>query len=364
MHTKLPALKKIFYSLTCLTILLAFPNKASAQLTVNPGVTAASLISSLIGQGVTVNNVVINCPTNAYGTFSNGASTNMGISNGIIMTSGSAVNAIGPNNSTSSGTCNGTIANDPDLQSLEPLATNDPCIIEFDIVPSCTNLQIRFVFGSEEYPEFVSSGFNDAFGFFVTGPGPACQPNFYNNTNVATLPDNTTIVSIDNINAGNNNTFYVDNTGGSTIQYDGFTTVLTRNVSLCPCATYHWKLAIADAGDCIYDSGVFVDFIACSNALTITPTQTNSDCSGCNGTAALNTSGGIGPISYVWSPNPSTGQGTNAAGGLCPGTYTCTVTDNGLPCSASQTQTFTIINSGTLTVSGTSTAASCSANDG
>ena len=60
----------------------------------------------------------------------------------------------------------------PELQSLEPLATNDCCILEFDVIPTCDQLQIRFVFGSEEYPEWVNAGFNDAFGFLFPAPNP------------------------------------------------------------------------------------------------------------------------------------------------------------------------------------------------
>jgi gliding motility-associated-like protein len=43
------------------------------------------------------------------------------------------------------------------------------------------------------------------------------------------------------------------------IQYDGITTVLTAWLKVIPCVTYHLKLAIADAGDGILDSGVFLE---------------------------------------------------------------------------------------------------------
>ncbi len=317
--------------------LLLFSVKVNAQLTITPGVTASTLITNLVGNSMTVTNVVLTCPTNAYGTFSNGNTTNMGIANGIIMTTGSATNAIGPNNTQSAGTCNNTMQNDPQLTSLDPQATRDPCILEFDIVPQCNTLTINFVFGSEEYPEFVNSGFNDAFGFWITGPGPACQPGFYNNTNVATLPNNTTIVSINNVNGFTNSAYYVPNGGGPTIQYDGFTTVLTRTISLCACQTYHWKIAIADAGDCIYDSGVFIDFLSCSTALTATGVSTPASCSGCNGTATA-TATGTGPFTYSWAPS---GGNAATASNLCPGTYTCTV-DDAVSCSPATTVAITV----------------------
>ncbi len=325
-----------------LLIFLASAKNISAQLTVTPGVASATLVASLIGQGMTVTNVTLNCPTNAYGTFANGNTTNMGIANGILLTTGDAMDAIGPNSLTSTSVCNNTSANDAQLISVEPAATLDPCILEFDVVPECNTLTINFVFGSEEYPEFVSQGFNDAFGFWITGAGPACQPGFYNNTNVATLPNNTTLVSIDNVNNVTNSAFYVDNTGGTTIEYDGFTTVLTRNILLCPCQSYHWKIAIADAGDCLYDSGVFIDFLSCSTALSATASSTPSSCTGCTGTATANATG-QGPFTYTWAPS---GGNAATASNLCAGTYTCTI-DDAISCSPPTTVAVTVGSSAT-----------------
>src|ERR1051325_3095751 len=96
------------------------PTTASAQLIVNANCGTTALLNSLVGQGMTVSNISLNCAGNAYGTFSNGNTTNIGLTNGIILTTGSAVNAIGPNNSTSTGTSNGTSANDAQLTSLDP----------------------------------------------------------------------------------------------------------------------------------------------------------------------------------------------------------------------------------------------------
>jgi len=335
-----------------------------AQLIVNQGVSQATLLSSLLGQGLSVSNVTLNCPTNAYGTFSNGNTTNLGLTNGILLTSGSANNAIGPNTIGSTGTCNGTSSADPQLTAIEPLANEDLCVLEFDVVVQCNQLTVTFVFGSEEYPEFVNGGFNDAFGFFISGPGPSCQANFYNNTNVATLP-NGTPVSIDNVNNGTTNTGpcvncanYVNNTGGTSIQYDAFTTVITRNVQVCPCQTYHFKIAIADAGDCQYDSGVFVDFMACSSALSGT-TSSVGTCT-CTGSASVNAAGGQPPYTYSWAPSGGTGATAN---NLCPGTYTVTVND-ALSCNSSQTFAVTVPNSSTLASSSSTTASVCNANNG
>ena len=65
--------------------------------------------------------------------------------------------------------------------------------------------------------------------------------------------------------------YYVDNCGGTTVQYDGFTVPLLAKASVIPCSTYHVKLVIADVGDGIYDSGVFLEEngIECSSQIDV-----------------------------------------------------------------------------------------------
>ncbi|MFM8241585.1 MAG: choice-of-anchor L domain-containing protein, partial [Crocinitomicaceae bacterium] len=148
-------------------LFISFSSSTFAQLVIaNQGGTATAIVTSMVGGGLTVSNATITCPSNAYGTFTNGATTNLGIPSGIVLTTGN-VNTLNGSGGTFWSTDNpGGGCNDAQLGSLEPLADYDCCILEFDVVPSCTTLRIRFVFGSEEYPEWVSSGYNDAFGFF------------------------------------------------------------------------------------------------------------------------------------------------------------------------------------------------------
>lgn len=334
--------------LSCLSV-------AQSQIVITPGGGTAAVVSNLVGPGLTISGTpTINCDAQAYGSFSNGLSTNIGVSNGLLMTTGQAALAAGPNNSGTTSYCVGTSASDPQLLSLDSQANEDVCIIEFDVIPQCNQLTIRFVFGSEEYPEYVSSGYNDAFGFFVSGPNPS--GGNYSNYNLARLPNNA-IASIDNVNPSTNSAYYVNNTGGTTIQYDGFTTVLSPSINVVPCQTYHFKLAIADAGDCSYDSGVFIDLLSCSNVFTLSTTSTPENCGSHNGTATATVTGGVGPFSYNWSPAPGGGQGTANATGLSAGTYTVTVSDQGIPCNNAQTATVTIGSVGSapnITVSPTS----------
>ncbi|HEU4717128.1 MAG TPA: choice-of-anchor L domain-containing protein [Bacteroidia bacterium] len=338
--------KNIRYILFALAALIPF--YGFGQLNVNTAVTANQLISSLIGNGLTVSNISLNCPAGAYGTFSNGNATNLGINNGILLTTGTAAGVPGANTSASDVSfCSGPVYNDPDLVALDPSAVNDACILEFDIVPKCDSLTIRFVFGSEEYPTYVNS-FNDLFGFFITGANPA--GGNYTGLNIATLP-NGQYVSINNVNNGNTNTgpcvncaYYVDNTNGTTIQYNGMTTVLTSSVWLVPCTTYHFKIAIADAIDCILDSGVFVDFLQCSTAFSVQQNSSPDQCNSCVGSATVNVTGGIPPYSYQWLP---TGGNGATANNLCAGTYSVLVMDQS-SCGIPDTEIVNISNVGSL----------------
>ena len=62
-------------------------------------------------------------------------------------------------------------------------------MFEFDIIPSGDSLKFNFVFGSEEYNEWVGSQYNDVFGFFISGPGITGDPGIGNDHNIALIPN-------------------------------------------------------------------------------------------------------------------------------------------------------------------------------
>ena len=246
-------MKNIYALLICF-IVVCSTSLLHAQLTTAASGNATVLANNIVGAGITVSNATINCPGGASGTFGNGNSTNIGLNTGVLMSSGLISDAIGPNNSGSVGTGFGA-AGDADLSALSGFDTYDACVLEFDFEAVANQVSISYVFGSEEYLEWVGTQYNDVFGFLVSGPNPG--GGSYTNENIAVIPVNVP-VTINSINDVTNAAFFVDNAGGATIQYDGFTTVLTASLNIVPCATYHFKLAISDAGDGIYDSGVFL----------------------------------------------------------------------------------------------------------
>lgn len=250
--------------LNLLSVLIAtcivYQHRALAQLVVDGSSTPQQLVQNvLIGGGVTVSNIQYTGATGALGFF-NGQNSNIGLGSGILLSSGLAADAVGPNNVANDMGTDHTLPGDADLTTLSGslLGTYDACILEFDFVPLSDSLSFRYVFGSNEYMQFVGSGVNDVFGFFISGPGIAGQQN------IALVPGTGTSVSIDNVNGNTNQQYYVNNgdgTGamGQTVEYNGFTTVLTANAVVQSCLTYHIRLAIADGGDGVYDSGVFLE---------------------------------------------------------------------------------------------------------
>ena len=155
-----------------------------AQLQVSPILSPDQMVDILVGTGITYSNVQYTSYNQASGKF--WGETNIGMEEGIILTSGKAVNAIGPNSSGSTGYDNSG-PSDPDLYQMANYSIEDACILEFDFVPQDNQMRFKYVFASEEYPEFVGGIYNDAFGFFISGPG--ISGDFSNNSdNIAKIP--------------------------------------------------------------------------------------------------------------------------------------------------------------------------------
>ena len=269
---------KWWSTLICLFALIPL----QAQVIVDQTLTAEEVVETiLLGEGVQIFNITYSGDLDQIGSF-DANNSNILIENGMIMATGSCVNVIGPNNSGSSTTGGGNIGvNDPDLDQLSTFNTNDAAVLEFDFIPTGDSLSFNYSFGSDEYNEFVCGSVNDAFGFFLSGPG-INGPYSNNAINLATIPETdgtpVTINSVNNGNVGsagtasncaqvdpnwmNNTAYYVDNATNSdpnATQLDGFTVTLKAEASVQCGQTYHIKIAIADAGDSAYDSAVFIE---------------------------------------------------------------------------------------------------------
>ena len=239
--------------------------KSVAVLSTDNGYSVTELIEDVfIGGGCfEVSNVQLIGNAAGVGYFSNGT-TNVMFDDGVILASGNIANAEGPNNSASDGNSFGDTSGDPDLNLFGAGSVRDAVGIEFDFTPTVPVINFEYVFGSEEYCEFVNSTFNDVFGFFISGPG-INGPFTLGAENIALVPGTANYVAINSVNHLVNTGFFNPNSTscGSTtnlpeIEYDGYTTVLTATANVIPCQTYHIRMVVSDIGDHAYDSGVFL----------------------------------------------------------------------------------------------------------
>ncbi|MDH4473368.1 MAG: choice-of-anchor L domain-containing protein [Fluviicola sp.] len=246
-----------------LITLFVLPFGLSAQIGMG-GNNPYALVDEIAGTAVTVSNVDYSLWYDAVSYF--GANVqNMPFETGVLMTTGSKYCAMGPNHNSGHGVDN----LEPGFGFLNTIVdgqTKNAAVLVFDFVPLGDTLYLPYIFGSDEYPEYVSTTFKDVFVVIINGPG-------YDSVNIARAPDNS-IISINTVNNGTANfgpcmncSVYQYNGDGSTspysssdmyLQYDGLTKPLVAKAAVVPGQTYHLTLAIADVGDGILDSGVFL----------------------------------------------------------------------------------------------------------
>jgi len=216
-------------------------------------ITESTLIETILGSDIQSYNLLNFHGTSgnnaSAGLFTGGSDAGIGLDSGIILSTGFIRNALGPNEyAGATGVLE--LPGDEDLEALIPgYDTFDATILEFEFVPLFDTLYISFVFGSEEYNEWVGSPYNDVFGFFLNGE------------NIALVPGTGDRISINSINNNNNSEYFIDNDdrpGPFCTEMDGYTVLMTATGIVTPGETHSIKLAIADAGDRSFDSWVFI----------------------------------------------------------------------------------------------------------
>lgn len=238
----------------------------ASTITVTPSNNAMQLAQALVGNGVTITSATLNLSNGVdqQGLFSGGTGI-LPFNSGVALTSGSINNIPGPNNSPSATTAWGG----PGYAPLELLngntTTYDANVLTFTFVPTANQVSFQYVFGSEEYNEWVvgQSLFNDVFAFYLNG------------TNIALIPGTNTPVDIDSVNCMLNSAYYTNNDpfngadagcGGNVanpknIQYDGLVGAskpLYATGPVTPNQPNTISLAISDSRDDLLDSGVMI----------------------------------------------------------------------------------------------------------
>ena len=142
-------------------------------------------------------------------------------------------------------------------------------VFDFDAPANATALRAQFVYASEEFPEWSGTGFADGFAFFVDG------------VNYAKLPDGRPVSLLrheDNIHfMTNGDAFDPAVPHVAALEYDGVTRVLTLTAALNPGHRNSIVIVVADTGDEIYDSAVFLSSLELMTGALPDPTPNDPD---------------------------------------------------------------------------------------
>ena len=207
--------------------------------------------------------------TNGIGYFS-GNGISFPFTEGILLTTGNASDASGPEAGTlSSGDI--TWPGDQDLADAIPdldfSESFNATYIQFDFVPLANTIGFNFVFASEEYGTFQCQ-YTDAFAFLLTNNDTGIT------SNLALVPGSNDPISVLSVrdNTHNNScpssneeffAAYYGATGlpeiDSPIDYRGHTVSMFAGASVTPNTSYSIKLVISDALDSSYDAAVFLE---------------------------------------------------------------------------------------------------------
>lgn len=245
---------------------------ASAQyITVNDTYTPQQLVENILvnNQCVSISNVQVSGGnfsdgSQSYGYF-NGAGTVFPLQNGIILSTGKATRAVGPNTSILNDGNNMNWGGDLDLQrALNINNSINATVLEFDFVPLANRISFTYLLSSEEYHDNAPCRYSDGFAFLIKVADNTSDPY----TNLAIVPDTNIPVKVTSVHpqigGGNGcpaqNEEYFDAFNGTNYptNFNGQTKVMTATSEVSPGVRYHIKLVIADETNYQYDSAIFL----------------------------------------------------------------------------------------------------------
>lgn len=223
---------------------------ASAATFITQNNNATELAGAIAGAGVTITSASVTGEAAQFGVFtSTAAAPGIGFTSGIVLSSGAATDIPGVNAESDLTTEFGG-PGDARITAIGGNPSFDAAALNFTFtLAQSTSLFFEFVFGSDEYLEFVDQGLNDAFGFFLDG-----------GANLAVLPNGAPI-SINTINSTANAAFYRDNAQAAPafdVRFDGLTTAILVTIASVAAGEHDFSFVIGDVGDAMFDSAIFI----------------------------------------------------------------------------------------------------------
>ena len=263
----------IFYMLSM------FATLTHAQVEIDQSFTIEEYVNDLLlGDGVSASNITLIGDPIQLAKLTEG-SGNFSVESGLVLSCGDP-NRLMDCGGDANPTGLGDAFDDPDLlevaNSVPPLigesftvsSVNDGCVLEFDFEAGGDSISFNYVFGSDEYLNYVNTQYNDIFAFFLSGPGisgPYAAPAGFPDgaINIAQVPNSDPLlpVTISSVNNVTNPEYYIDNQNPAPgdVCINGYTTTFTAAAAVQCGETYHIKLAIADGSDTFLESIVVLE---------------------------------------------------------------------------------------------------------
>ncbi|RZK12473.1 MAG: T9SS type B sorting domain-containing protein [Flavobacterium sp.] len=250
--------------------LLCFSASVSAQyITVDDNAPYEDLVRNVLVNNpcANVSNISVSAwpftSGNSYGSFTSGTSS-FPFADGVLLTTGRAIGAIGPNSSIlSDGPTNWL--GDIDLeQALGIVGSSvNATVLEFDFLPLANKISFDYIFSSEQYlsnPSANQCSYTDGFVFLLKEANGTDQYE-----NLAVVPGTGTPVKTNTVRGPGticppSNEGYFDAFNGfeHPTNYNGQTVVMKAQANVTPGVLYHIKLVVADQGNNLYDSAIFL----------------------------------------------------------------------------------------------------------
>ncbi len=222
--------------------------------TIAGSTTATTLANEIFGAGVTVNSATYTGDRLSAGVYTNG-NVSPGVvpgDRGVILSTGRAVDFTNAtsgsqaNQSTGRSTDTSGTNNAADFNAAAGAATFDASYLTVNFTPTSSMLSMRFVFASEEYPEYTYGIYQDFVGVWINGT----QVNL-------TVGDGD--VDPNNLNNTSNQNLFVDNTSSQfNTEMDGFTVTMTLKMNVNVGVVNTIRIGIADVNDTQYDSSLLI----------------------------------------------------------------------------------------------------------
>lgn len=244
-------------------ILAVCATTACQAIVVTPNISAQELATMLtrFSSGISVSSSALEYRelynSVSTGTFTNGSGT-YGIGDGIVLSTGDVANYGDSLNSSGNFSTSYGVAASPDRKELLDSITGpyehfdiSQLDFTFDLLPGYDTVQFDLVFGSEEFPEYAHTMFNDGFGIYLNGENVAF---------VSDLPINISHPAVQ---------FVAGTELDGVLAPDGNPVVTFTSYIGANAGTNTFSIIIADTSDAALDTTVFLSTLRAYNAASV-----------------------------------------------------------------------------------------------